>query len=87
MFYDGTVRVDNFSNKCLTNAELASLEFKLRKLVYLLVCIIRRPNTPVFINAHVFINAPVFINGPVFINELTSFFEEKAVFQKITYCR
>ena len=29
VFYDGTVWVDNFSSKCLTNAELASLEFKL----------------------------------------------------------
>ena len=47
VFYDGTVRVDNFSNKCLTNAEIASLVFTLGNSVYLLVCIYKRLNTNV----------------------------------------
>ena len=72
VFYDGTVPVGNFATKnCLTNAELAYLEFTLGNSVYLLVCIYRRPDT----------------NVRVFISELTSFFEEKAVVQKITFCR
>ena len=66
VFYDGTIRVDNFSNKCFTNAEVAFLEFTLGKSVYLLVCICCRPNT----------------NVRVFISELTSFFEEKALLFK-----
>ena len=66
VFYYGTVCVGNFSNKSLTNAELASLEFTLGNSVYLLVCIYRRPNT----------------NFHVFISELTSFFEEKELLFK-----
>ena len=58
MFYDGTVSVDNFRNKCLTKAELASLEFTLGISVYLLICIYKQPHT----------------NVCVFMNELTSFF-------------
>ena len=61
VFYDGTVRIDNFPSKCLTNAELASLEFTQGNSMYHLVCIQRRTNT----------------NVRVFISELTSFFEEK----------
>ena len=45
VFYDGNLHVNNFSNKCFTNAEVAFLEFTLGKSVYLLVCIYRRPNT------------------------------------------
>ena len=28
MFHDGSLRVDNFSNNCFTNAELAFLDFR-----------------------------------------------------------
>ena len=67
LFYDGNLRVDNFSNKCFfTNAELAFLEFTRGKSVYLLVCIYRRPNFIV----------------RVFISELTSFIEEKVLLFK-----
>ena len=71
VFYDGNLRVDYFSNKCFTNAEVAFLKITLGKSVYLLVCIHRRPNT----------------NVRVFISELKSFFEGSAVVQKFTYCR
>ena len=68
VFYNGNLRVDNFSNKCFTDAEVAFLEFTLGKSVYLFVCICRGPNT----------------NVRVFISELTSFFEEEALlFKKI----
>ena len=67
MFYDGTLRVDNSSNKCLTNAELTSLEFTLAKSVYLLFCIYRQTNT----------------NVRVFINELTTFFEKALLFKNL----
>ena len=39
MYHDGVLRVNNFLNLCLTNAELACLEFLPGKQVYLLVCI------------------------------------------------
>ena len=35
VFYDGALRVDNFSNKCLTNAEVAFLECTLGNSVYM----------------------------------------------------
>ena len=67
LFYDGNLRVDNFSNKRFTNAEVAFLELTLGKSVYLLLCIYLRPNT----------------NVRVFISELTSsFIEEKALLFK-----
>ena len=52
MFYDGTLRVDNFSNKCFTNVEVAFLKFTLGTSVYRFVCIECRPNT----NVRVFIS-------------------------------
>ena len=55
------LRVDNFTNKCFTNAEVVFLEFTQVKSVCLLVCIYRQPNT----------------NVRVFISELTSVFERK----------
>ena len=41
MFYGGNLSVDNFSNKCFINAEVALLELTLGKSEYLLVFISR----------------------------------------------
>ena len=74
LFYDGKLLVNNFSNKCFTNLEVAFLELTLGKSDYLLVCLYRQPNT----------------NVRVFISELTSFIEGKALLRccsKFTYCR
>ena len=61
MFYDVTLRVDNFSNKCFTNEEVAFLELTLGQSAHLLVCIYRRPNTKI----------------RVFISELTPFLRKR----------
>ena len=66
MLFDRFLRVDIFSNKYFTNAEVAFLEFTQGKSVCLLVCICCRPNT----------------NVRVFLSELTSFIEEKVLLFK-----
>ena len=51
-FFYWTLRVNNFSNKCLENTDVAFLEITLGNSVYLLVCINKQPWT----NVRVFIS-------------------------------